>query len=263
MKVILRGYGVGMNLQQRFAARGQAADTVRTRGTGKKPGSPRDVFVQSGPRGVLVNWRGPDGFAGDIAGWRIYKDTELALFAEVKDPNTTQHFIETSSGSTPPATNIFVSSVNNLGIESPLVQAQGTAILEAGAPTMPVTPPSYQSNVGKGRFCPHHGAPVKLYGDPDWWQVSIHPCTEFFRVVTTHREGVFSRGHRMFSDRGLLPLRQWIVGDLALTEDGEEVVTRIDALDIADGKVDRYEAKQGHIYSAWGFIGHNLKPSEG
>jgi hypothetical protein len=52
-----------MNLQQRFAARGQAADTVRTR-EGKKPGAPGDVFIQSGQRGILVNWRGPDGFTG-------------------------------------------------------------------------------------------------------------------------------------------------------------------------------------------------------
>jgi hypothetical protein len=49
MKVILRGYGVGMNRQQRFAARGQAADTVRTRGTGKRPSSPRESFCNPRP----------------------------------------------------------------------------------------------------------------------------------------------------------------------------------------------------------------------
>ena len=67
----------------------------------------------------------------------------------------------------------------------------------------------------------------------------------------------------MFSQRGLLPLRDWTIGDLALTEDGEELVKRIDYLVIQSGKVDHYEAKQGHIYSAWGFIGHNTKANNG
>jgi hypothetical protein len=93
--------------------------------------------------------------------------------------------------------------------------------------------------------------------------MATKPCKEFFRIVTPHREGVFSCAHRMFSQRGLLPLRDWTIGDLALTEDGEELVKRIDYLVIQSGKVDHYEAKQGHIYSAWGFIGHNTKANNG
>lgn len=143
MKVILRGYGVRMTSEQRQVARAQARDMVIARGTGQKPKPPRDLFLQSGPRGVLVNWRPAAGFIDDIAGWRVYKDDEQSLFAEIKDPNTTQHFIETTAGSTPPVTNIFVSSFNKLGAESPLVQIQGSALVEANAPKMPGTPNTY------------------------------------------------------------------------------------------------------------------------
>lgn len=144
MKTILRGYGIRMNPEQRQIARAQAGDMVRTRGTGRRPLAPRDLFVQSGPRGILVNWRGPAGFSEDIAGYRIYKDTEQALFAEIRDLTTTQHFIETTAGSTPPVVNLFVSSFNRLGVESPRIQVQGTSSVEAGAPVMPGTPPTYE-----------------------------------------------------------------------------------------------------------------------
>ena len=143
MKLIMRGYGVGMTLDQRQSARTQAADMVRTRGTGRSPGAPRDVFTQSGPRGVLLNWRLPAGFSDDITGFRVYKDDETKLYAEVDDPNTTQYFVAVSAGSTPPTVNFFVSAVNQLGQESAKIPVQGSAAVEAGAPTMPVTPPTY------------------------------------------------------------------------------------------------------------------------
>lgn len=143
MKVILRTYGIRQSTIERQNSRAQAADVVRTRGTSRVPGVPRDIFVQSGPRGILVNWLPPANFSSDIAGWRIYKDDETKLFAEIKDAHTTQHFIEATSGSTPPTVNIFVSSINALGVESPKIQAQGTAVVETGAPVMPATPPTY------------------------------------------------------------------------------------------------------------------------
>jgi hypothetical protein len=258
MKVIQRGYGIRMNSEQRQRARSQAADTTRTRGTALRPGMPRDVFIQPAPRGILINWRGPAGFDDDIAGWRIYKDTEANLFAELHDPNTTQHFIDSTAGSTPPVTNIFVSSINKLGVESPLVPATGSAITEAGAPTLPSTPPTYER--GGRPACPLSGAPVKLWGKPEWWTKTVVPHTEFFKVTTeTGREGTFSREHRSYCRRGLLALYDWHIGDFALTEDGEECVGLIEALTLPNATVDRYEATSGHVYSAWGFIGHNVK----
>jgi hypothetical protein len=146
MKCILRGYGIGMSTEERFQARSQASDMTRARGTVRVPVPPRDIFLQPGPRGVLLNWRAGAGFTDDIAGYRIYKDDEQSLFCEIKDPSTTQHFVESSAGSTPPVTNFFVSSINKLGQESPLVQVQSQSKVEAGAPTMPGTPNTYTQN---------------------------------------------------------------------------------------------------------------------
>jgi len=150
MKCILRHYGIGMTTIQRQVARSQAADMTRTRGTARIPLAPRDILPQSAPRGVLLNWRIPDGFTDDIAGWRIYKDREDSLYAEIRDPNTTQHFVETTAGSAPPVTNFWVSAIGKLGQESPLVHVQGNALTESGAPTMPEAPPTYGKVYIKG-----------------------------------------------------------------------------------------------------------------
>lgn len=144
MKTILRGYGIGMSTDERQNARAQAADMVRTRGTAIKPQPPRDIFAQAGPRGVLLNWRQGAKVNQDLAGFRIYKDNENSLFAEIRDPNTTQHFVELTAGSSPPPTNVFVSTINKLGQESQKVQVIATSTVEASAPAMPVTPPSFK-----------------------------------------------------------------------------------------------------------------------
>lgn len=143
MKLPYRGYGLRMNSEQRQLAKSQAKDIILTRGTAQKPQPPRDIVVQSGPRGVLVTWDLPSGFNTDIQRWRVYKGDENTLYAEIMDRGTRQHFIEATAGSVPPATNIFVSSLNNLGVESQKVQAQGQASVEAGAPSMPSVPPGY------------------------------------------------------------------------------------------------------------------------
>lgn len=258
MKVILRGYGIRMTSEERQVARAQARDMTITRGTGRTPQPPSDVIVQSGPRGILLNWRKPSGQNIDIAGYRVYKDTEMGLFAEIKEPNTTQHFIEATAGSTPPVVNLFVSSVNQLGVESPLVPVQGSAVVEAGAPSMPSTPPTYGAPRYQGFGCPISGAPVKLYGDPSWWTKTVEPCTDFIEMITeSGRRGMFSTTDLRYCHMGLIQLSLWKVGWLALTEDGEEKVTALNPKYDPYGEVDHYEATQGHIYSAWGFIGHN------
>jgi hypothetical protein len=114
---------------------------------------------------------------------------------------------------------------------------------------------------GGGGFCPLSGAPVKLHGDPAWWTKTVKPCVDFIGVTTEGgRTGIFSRPHRMYQRRGLLPLWEWRVGDYALTEDGEEKVASLVPFQLHNMTVDCYEATKGHIYSAWGFVGHNLKP---
>ena len=113
---------------------------------------------------------------------------------------------------------------------------------------------------GGGGGCPLSGAPVHLYGNPSWWKKTVLPCKDFIVIETeTGRMGTFSAKDRRFQRHGLLPLTEWKVGDLALTEDGEERVIRVSPTIIPGATVDSYEARQGHVYSAWGFIGHNMK----
>jgi len=116
------------------------------------------------------------------------------------------------------------------------------------------------SGGGGGGSCPLSGAPVRLYGPPELWSMQVAPCEEFIRITTTNgRKGIFSPQHRAYQRRGLLPLTEWKIGEWALTEDGEEVVTQIERLHIPNATVDSYDAKSGHVYSAWGFISHNIK----
>ncbi len=150
MKCILRDYGQNMNFQQRQVARRSADDITRARGTARTPSAPRDIIVQSGPRCLLLNWRMPGGLNSDIAGFRIYKDDESNLFVELRDPNTRQHVVDATAGSSPPVTNVFISSINKLGEESPLVQVQGAALTEAGAPSFPGSPGTYGGGFGGG-----------------------------------------------------------------------------------------------------------------
>lgn len=150
MKVPLRNYGIRMTQQERQTARAQAADMVRTRGSSRPPGLPRDVFCQAASRGFLVTWKLPEAPSGDIQRWRIYKNDENTLYAEVNDRGTRQCFVESTAGSTPPVTNVFVTSVNSLGVESAKVQAQGVASTEAGAPAIPTVPPGYNNENSGG-----------------------------------------------------------------------------------------------------------------
>jgi hypothetical protein len=150
MKTILRNYGQNMTLAERQIARAQAADATRTRGTSNKPQPPRDIQCQSGPRGLLVTWSLPAGFSGDIQRWRVYKNDESTLYQEVNDRGTRQCFVECTAGDAPPVVNVFVSSVNALGIESQKVQAQGQAAIETSVPPMPNVPVGYNDGGSGG-----------------------------------------------------------------------------------------------------------------
>lgn len=102
---------------------------------------------------------------------------------------------------------------------------------------------------------------MRLFGKPEAWKKHILPCDHFAFIVTeTGRTGVFSRKDRRYCDRGLIAVEEWKPGFYALTEDGEELVTAVYLLTLPGATVDSYEATSGHVYSAWGFIGHNFKP---
>jgi hypothetical protein len=158
LKVILRSYGIRQNAQEKAVARATARDLTLTRGTAQVPQPPRNIVCQSGPRGILVTWNLPNGLNTDIQRWRVYKNDEKTLYAEINDRGTRQCFVETTAGSTPPVTNVFVSSLNSLGAESQKVQSQGQAATEAGAPVMPTVPPGYnQGGAGGGNTNTNYG----------------------------------------------------------------------------------------------------------
>lgn len=127
----------------------RAVDFMRVRGTPKIPQPPRDVLAQSGPRGVFLTWSLPAVYR-DISGWRIYKNDEHTLFAEIRDRGTRQEFVEATASTASVAVNLFVSSINDFGRESVKIQVQGKAANEAGAPTMPNTPPNYSTGWAGG-----------------------------------------------------------------------------------------------------------------
>lgn len=137
---------------ERQALRVQATDFVRTRGTAQIPPPPREITVQSAPRGLYLTWNLPDPRdpgTSYIVGWRVYKDDENTLYEEIRDRGNRQKFVESTAGSAPPVTNVFISSINALGQESQKVQVQGSALTEAGAPTFPGAPPGYTGTGGK------------------------------------------------------------------------------------------------------------------
>lgn len=122
---------------------------VANQGSPRRPDPPRDVFVQSGSRKVLLTWKLPP-HSDDIRRWRIYRDTEKNLVMEVADRGTRQMYLDVSAGTTPPTYNFFVSSVNAAGVESVKVQVQGKATAETGAPSDPPPPPGYTNESSGG-----------------------------------------------------------------------------------------------------------------
>lgn len=119
-------------VMQKQKARVQAEDYLRLRGSKQIPQPPRGLFFQSGPQGFFVSWSLPAQF-DDIVGWRIYKGDEATLYQEIRDRGIRQKFINSTAGATPPTVNIFVSSVNALGVESAKIQGHGSAKADATA----------------------------------------------------------------------------------------------------------------------------------
>ena len=114
---------------------------------------------------------------------------------------------------------------------------------------------------GGGGGCPLSGAPVKLHGNKTWWTKTVLPNENFIYLKTAKRAGFFSTTDRRYTSRGVVDILLLKVGDVVLTDDGEEVLTEVLSVKLPNATVDKYEATEGHVYSAWGFIGHNLKPN--
>ncbi|MBV9179878.1 MAG: hypothetical protein JO356_01085 [Acidobacteria bacterium] len=208
MKIIRRNYGINMTPNERIQARRDAQDTTITRGTDRKPDPPRDVIATAAPRGVLLNWR-PPFYATDLAGYRVYKDSETSLFAEIRDPLATQHFVDCTAGTTPPTTNFFISSVSKIGRESQKVMIQGSATAETGAPAMPVTPPTYTTD-----YAPS-ATSVSRYGG-----------------------ACFSGNTRVFTLHRLKPIEELVIGDRVCSRLGWKRVAFVEVHDFSGEMID-------------------------
>lgn len=125
------------------------AAQVRQRGTPAPPLPPRDVQVQSAAGGVLVTWKLPT-FHDNIAGWRVYVNTESNLAAQIRDKGTRQLFIPLGSSSSPTPVNVMVSSFTTLGRESGKVIVQGAPLSQTATTTVPTVPPGFDVEAAGG-----------------------------------------------------------------------------------------------------------------
>lgn len=125
-------------------------------GARRRPDPPRSLVIQPGSLEVLLTWNAPQIF-NDIAGWRVYKDTENNLFSAITDPNTRQCTVKVPADTN---TGLYVSSVNALGRESIKVQIIGKANTDqyvvtgtggGTGGTSPTPPPGYDQEPSGGK----------------------------------------------------------------------------------------------------------------
>ena len=226
-----------------------------------RPEPPRSIRATPGTMEATIVWLAPADLRG-VDRFRIYQGNENNLIGETENRITRQFKVKLPSDA---ADMVYVSSVSDSFRESRKVPVRvssnndkyvvdGAADATAGTPAAPA--PGWPYEPGGG--CPMSGAPVKLYGDPAWWTSDIRPCEWFIKIITnTGRSGSFSFPHRQYTRRGLVEASELLVGDHVLTEDGEEKLVSVIREHVPDGRVDDHRATQGHVYSAWGFVGHN------
>jgi hypothetical protein len=87
------------------------SDRILTRGTGRRPDPPRDVFFQPGSRGGSLTWKLPV-VNWDIAGYRIYKDTEENLYEKAGDRGKRQEYVELSAAAT---VSVVITAISRTG----------------------------------------------------------------------------------------------------------------------------------------------------
>lgn len=140
----------GANYAIRAVEKYNMAAQIRQRGTPQNPLAPRDVQVQSAAGGVFVTWKLPT-FHDNIAGWRVYVNTETNLASQIRDKGTRQLFIPLGSSSSPTPVNVMVSAFTTLGRESAKVIIQGKPATQTATTTVPSVPPGYDAeNAGGG-----------------------------------------------------------------------------------------------------------------
>ena len=106
-------------------AKRRSGDLFNARGPASRPASPRNIIVTGAHAALTVKWDAPTlPLANYVTGWRVYLDTESNLIGSISDAALTTYQVSVSDTH---KHNIFVSSLNRLGLESRKVQAQGSA----------------------------------------------------------------------------------------------------------------------------------------
>jgi hypothetical protein len=139
----------GGNYLARAIEKQNITNLKRTSGTPSLPESPRDVQVQSAAGGVLVSWKLPVRH-DNVAGWRVYLNTESNLAVQIRDKGTRQVFVPLSSGSSPATSNVMVSAFTTLGRESAKVVKPATPATQTGTTIVPTVPPGYTQEAAGG-----------------------------------------------------------------------------------------------------------------
>jgi hypothetical protein len=103
------GAGHSLTPQQRR----DLSDKILTRGTARRPKPPRGLIFQAGSRGGSLIWSLPS-LNEDIAGYRIYKETENNLYEEIKDRGRRQEYIELSAAAVNPIAITAISRTGNV-----------------------------------------------------------------------------------------------------------------------------------------------------
>jgi hypothetical protein len=115
-------------------------------GSTARPDPPRSLIAQPGTQSALITWNSPQNTVG-IAGYNVYKDNEGNRIDSVTSDK--RQYTITLPASTP--TGVYISSFNNLGVESIKVQIIATAnsdqVVTTGGTngSQPSPPPNYQN----------------------------------------------------------------------------------------------------------------------
>jgi hypothetical protein len=96
------------------------------------------VQAQGGNSKLVVTWNAPEDDVG-VSRYNIYKDDENGFYGSVP-VSMRRYDVAVTSGTTPSASAVYVSSVNALGKESNKVQAIGTPVVDTGAVADPSPP---------------------------------------------------------------------------------------------------------------------------
>lgn len=139
----------GASYINRAQEKQNVSNLMRTKGTPSNPQAPRDVQLQPATGGVLATWKLPAEH-DNVAGWRVYINTESNLAAQIRDKGTRQQFIPLSSGVSPASVNVMVSSFTTLGRESAKVVKTAAPLSQTTATIVPTVPPGYTDEQAGG-----------------------------------------------------------------------------------------------------------------